>query len=254
MAAPEKWVAGTLPKRGAAARQTSQPSAKLAQRVARLRQRSLAGRPLAVALEGRGRWTARSRNVGLAWGIVAATLGLVGTLVGVITGRNYLLIAGAIVLGIGGVLFHRGSRGAVDDHDFFAGVGREAAMLDGYLDGVLPQLPQAVVLALARLKERLAKVVERMGDKERASVISVEEQFFVRELITRYLRDACNSYLAVIRATQEAPLAIGERSPEASLLAQIEILDTRLKSILTVVAASEVDELAKHEAFIETKR
>lgn len=257
MTTPEKWAAGTLPKRGAVAKRkssSSTPGGRLAQRVARLQHRALVGRPLATALGARIGGPATKRSPMSAWGAVAMTLGLAGGVFGLVLGRPFVLLSGAMLGCLGGLLFWRGSRNGQNGDNFFSSVGAEAALLDGYLDDVSPELPQPVASALAELKKSLVDVVEGMGDAGRAGAIPVDEQFFVHELMGRYVRDACDGYLAVLRATRGIPLSDEGRSAEASLLAQIDVLHGRLKNILAMVASAEVEKLARHQAFIETKR
>ncbi len=255
MSTPEKWVAGTLPKRGALPRRKAPAhGAKLVERLTRLHQRNLAGRPLAVALAKRLGEPTATRHAGQVWRTLAITLGIAGGIFGLVLGQFLLLLSGVVLVAAGGLLFWRGRNNARHSGDFFAEVAGEAASLDSYIDEVLPELPEAVVSALSILKELLAEVVARMGNRDQAGVIPIDEQFFIRELMTRYLRDACESYLAVRRANRDySPLA-DQRTPEASLVAQIDVLQARVRSVLAVIATSEMEKLARHEAFIATKR
>lgn len=256
MSIPDNWVAGNLPKRGAAPRRKSaQQGPLLARRIARLQQKNLAGQPLAAVLDGRVEKTGRLNGGSLVWGTIAVTVGTSAAILGLILGQPLALISGTLLLGLGCFLFLRNKTGNRSGNDgYFASVRSEAATFDAYLDGILPGLPLAAVPQLARIKELLADIVERMCSQSRAEGIPAEEKFFVLELMSRYVRDACDSYLAVAQAAREVDVSMGEKTPEESLLSQLEILDGRLKNILALAATSEMERLVRHEAFIKTKQ
>jgi hypothetical protein len=128
---------------------------------------------------------------------------------------------------------------------------RDVALLDAYLAKVSGDLPPAALGALAAIKETLARAIVALADSD-ASDIGVEETFFIQEMVTRYLPDACRHYVEAARAAggvrEEGSTA------EQSLCRQLEILHARLQRTLTGIAASKARALANHEAFVRTKQ
>lgn len=251
----EKWIAGTLPKRGAAQRpRLPSHGSALVKRVMRQHSRQMAGQPLASVLDGRlARTNLPYPGVPIA-ATVTIALGLVGALIGLALGRLILLLPGLLLLGGGCFLLWRGKRQNRRGVDCEAGIREDAARFDAYLDRVLPELPAEAGTALRQIKVQLAAVLVHLGDRERAGAIPIEEQLFVRELIVRYAPDVCDSYLAVVRLNREVPRLAADPAPAESLLAQIAMLSGRLTSILGMMAAGELEKQALQEAFIATKR
>ncbi|MEF8734936.1 MAG: hypothetical protein V5B40_24435 [Candidatus Accumulibacter meliphilus] len=256
MADQKKWVSGSLPKRGSA--RTAKPAAygaAVTERLLRTQQRRTVGRPLATAIDreadaGRGLRPALLSIPGL----IAMAIGVLGGLLATV--QASLPLAGLAIVSFAGGLglvmraraARRGRSGKAAD------ISKDAAKLDTFLAQVAPRLPHDAARSLAGLKETLARAVDVLANEQKALVVPVEEQFFVREIIARYLPDMCRHYLSVRDASKGLSVRPGEKTPEESLQNQLDVLHGRLRKVLELAAADEVRKLANHETFINSKR
>ncbi len=253
MASDKQWIRGTLPRRGSARKLPPTPyGARLTERVQRGQRKQAIGRPLAVAIGGQAAATRGMRQAPSIPGLVAMAAGLAGSVLAAVQGSLLLAALATAALAAGLCLCLRaagaGRHGKVGD------IARDVAELDALLNRVSPALPQDALRSLAAMKETLARVIEILTNEQRARAVPAEEQFFVREVVSRYLPDLCRHYLSVRLAAQGLDVRHGERTPEELLLSQLDVLHGRLRRVLALAAADEVEKLALHEAFIKAKK
>ncbi len=223
-------------------------------KVARAYHKNLVGRPLTMALRGPS-----LSNDGKNWanglfGIICLAMGFGLMVSGAIFTQVWVFVAGACITAMGGARF---LRNRIARRQIFALTGdlnQEAEILDAYLNEISPYLPRSALTSLAQIKETLARVLAAFADGTTVIDVSPEDQFFIREMVARYLPDACRHYLDVVRtADGHIPLE-NRREVDESLCGQLDILHGRLEKMLVTIVAAKAQKLATHEAFIKTKQ
>jgi hypothetical protein len=183
---------------------------------------------------------------------LAAGIGLLTA--GVVFVQGWLVAAGCGLVGIGAVALARGSAARPRRAASTPGLQQETAAFDAYLQDIAGKLPEDALLRLAGIKDTLAYLLPAFEDQTFAGSIPQEEQFFVREVMARYLPDACRHYVSAVGAGGMDVRLEDDRSADESLHSQLDILHARLERTRALVAAQHARRLAQHEAFIETKR
>jgi hypothetical protein len=219
-------------------------------RIARIRQLQSIGLPLAEALRKHG---ASAGTMGLPRliGALALILGIVMAAVGIVAGSLASLVGGAAA-GIGGAIvllvFRR-----PQVETLLQELVVDAESLDRVLEKHSGILPKDAVEILAKMKDTLALVLTASRAKN-GSGMSLEDSLFARELVARYIPDACRHY-AELHATARSPVQLpGERTADESLHEQLSILSNRLERMHEAIVAAKADQLLHHEHFIRTKR
>jgi hypothetical protein len=255
MADQKKWIRGTLPKRASA--RTAKPAAygaAVTERLLRTQRRQAVGRPLATAIALDASADRDLRPALSIPGLIAIAIGIPGLLLAAVQASLPLATLSTLSFAGGLLLVMRARSARAGRSGTAADICRDAAELDAFLAQVSPRLPDDAARSLVGLKETLARAVEVLANEQKAIAVPAEEQFFVREVIARYLPDACRHYLSVIDASKGLGLRSGERTPEQSLQNQLHVLHGRLRKVVESAAADEVRKLANHEAFINGKR
>lgn len=252
----DKWVAGVLPSPRAPRRPppatAPQADSILAQRLLRANKKRLVGRPLTVAL--RDATGARPALPPKLLGGVLAAGGSALVAATVIAELPVVLAAAGIGAIAAGLLALWRAKPPSAHAGFARQLRDEAAMLDVYLEQVSPNLPPLALATLAQIKEALARVLAALtAAADAAADLPAEESFFARELVARYLPDACRHYLAATEAAGGKGVLEDGRSADDSLCRQLDVLHARLEKTLAMVAAGKAQKLANHEAFIRTK-
>ena len=167
------------------------------------------------------------------FGAIGMAMGLALILGGTILAEVRLLEVGGVAAAIGGLLFLLKPSARPETSAHAGDMSQEAEALDAYLDEVSPRLPQPALASLARIKETLARVLPALADETKNVDVPAEEHFFAREMISRYLPDACRHYLDVVSATGETAMLDDERTAAESLGRQLDVLHTRLEKTLS---------------------
>ena len=259
MANQKKWIRGTLPKRASA--RTPKPAgygAAVTERLLRTQRRQAVGRPLATAIALDASADRDVRSALSIPGLIAIAIGIPGLLLAAVQASLPVAVLATLSFASGLWLVMRARSARAGRSGTAGDICRDAAELDAFLAQVAPRLPDDAARSLAGLKETLARAVEVLANEQKTIAVPAEERFFVREVIARYLPDACRHYLSVIDASKGLGVRSGERSgertPEQSLQNQLHVLHGRLRKVVEFAAADEVRELANHEAFINGKR
>ncbi|QDQ26146.1 hypothetical protein FNU76_07125 [Chitinimonas arctica] len=251
MAGQNPWVSGSLPKRGRRVEPNAKPPGKAAtqavQKLLRANQRNLLGRPLRAALlEGAGgkRW--HGGKLVLAATVVSG--GLAVLVAGLASHGLWLLPIGACLTLAGGYLVVKAGG---DKPVAMPGMvsAEEAAELDAFLDSIAARLPPEVLERIAQLKEELARLLPLLRDEQRLVAVPMEERFFIRQLVARYLPDACRHYLDLLPTT-DAP----DEAARASLDEQLALLFARLEKVRALLQADQQERLSNHAAFLRGKQ
>lgn len=245
------WVKGRIPARIAGARNAvAGKGPESSKRIARIRQLQSVGLPLAEALR---KHRASTGTMGLPRliGALALILGILTAAVGVVGGSLAWLVGGAVA-GVGGaigLLVYR--RPPVET--LLQELVIDAENLDRVLEKHSGILPKDAVEVLAKMKDTLALVLTASRASD-GSGVTLEDSLFARELVARYIPDACRHY-AELHATARSPVQLpGERTADDSLLEQLSILSKRLDRMHEAIVAAKADQLLHHEHFIRTKR
>lgn len=255
MSNDDQWVRGTLPAR-ASLREDSRrkPSATLIRKVARVYHKNLVGRPLTMALRGPSPLNDGKNRANGLFGMICLAMGFGLMVSGAIFTQIWVFATGAGVVATGGALFLRNRIARRQPFALTGGLNQEAETLDAYLNEISPHLPRSALASLARIKETLARVLTASADGATATDVSPEDQFFIREMVARYLPDACKHYLDVVRTTDGHIPPENRREVDQSLCDQLDILHGRLEKIQATIVAAKARKLASHEAFIKTKQ
>lgn len=210
-------------------------------RIDRLKQKQIAGPPLAETL--------RQQNpdkslVGARQYLIAIALAVSAALVvtGTIASSLFWIFAGTGSGLIALVVFLTRPR-TTNSYELKLVV--DAEELDRLLTQHATSLPAEAVTLIATIKESLALVL--------AGTPPIDDALFAREMVARYIPDACRHYADLKTATRTLIQLSTDRTAEDSLLEQLRIMNTRLTGILEVVIAEKAEKLKHHEKFIRMK-
>jgi len=107
------------------------------------------------------------------------------------------------------------------------------------------RLPVEATVAARRLLDTVREIVDE-DHLDVAAVVSV------RSTIEDYLPTSLSSYLSLDEAVLDRPRADG-RTPRASLLEQLDDLETSAEAVLAAVRERDADALMTQGAFLRTK-
>lgn len=249
-----QWVSGELPARSSSRRRPLVRPAEngvLAERAQRVRNQALVGRPLSSVL----RDTANSQQPSPL--IILLSIAGVALLVLAAFSSLPLLVGGA---GLSALLtaltLWKRQRSSLPSLqvDLSGQLSSDAARLDDYLMKISGDLPPAALTAVAQIKETLRQLMSLLPSEGGAHIdLPGEEMFFINQLVSRYLPDACCHYLdarrGAIHARNETAASL-----EISLNRQLAILHERLRKTLNVISEQHAQALSRHEAFLNSKQ
>ncbi|KFB69615.1 hypothetical protein [Candidatus Accumulibacter vicinus] len=248
----DRWVAGELPARALPRRRQSPPlpSTRLIERLERANRKHLVGRPLTAALRAGAGKPGEPPPL-----VLLMLIGGIGLLVSALFASATIVLAaaGVVALAAAAALWWR--HRAASRYDSLTQLGyagelqRDAECFDDYLEEVSRHLPQAALTTLARTKETLARVIAALA----AADLAIEETFFVREMVARYLPDACRHYVEATAASGGCVVLEDGSTAEQSLCRQLDMLHARLEKTLARIADGRAQALARHETFVRSK-
>jgi len=122
----------------------------------------------------------------------------------------------------------------------------DAEELDRVLEHYAALLPKEAIALLVKIKEALVTAL--------MSTLPLDDALFAKEMIARYIPDACRHYCDLKAVARSSVQISTDRTAEDSLLDQLQIMDDRLTDILDAIIADKADQLAHHEKFLQTKR
>jgi hypothetical protein len=245
------WVKGRIPARIAGARASvAGKGPESSKRIARIRQLQSVGLPLAEALRKQSA-SASAMDLPRLGGAVALVLGFLIAAFGIV-GESFVWSLGGGAAGVGGAIalmvFRRPPVETLLQELLI-----DAENLDRVLEKHSGILPKDAVEVLVKMKGTLALVLTVSQTKD-GSGATLEDLLFARELVARYIPDACRHYAELQLAARSPGQLPGERTADESLLDQLSILSKRLDRMHEAIVAAKADQLLHHEHFIRTKR
>ncbi|MDK2124908.1 hypothetical protein [Parachitinimonas caeni] len=251
MSQQNKWLVGPPSKRPSRVVPTAPKpvSDKAVQRLLRANQRDLLGKPLASSLQTSPPHRAQGKAliggaICLAGGVAAAIGGLA------LRSWSVLALGGALLASGAWLLWPRASSSTPTAPPIVNPA--DAHQLDHYLADIAPRLPEAALQPLTHLKESLARLLPLLTDEARLASLPMDERFFMGQLVSRYLPDACQHYLALLDTAGDNLPA--DSPAEQSFLNQLDLLQARLDKCLQLVLQDQTERLSNHEAFLRSKQ
>ncbi len=249
-----QWVSGELPTRPTLHRRTSTRPAEngiLAERMQRVRKQALVGRPLADDL----RRTANARQ--LSSMIILLSVAGVALLVLAAFSSQPLLVGGGGLAALLAALmvWNRQQSSLLSPRiDLSGAMSHDAEHLDAYLMKVSGELPPDALRVVAQIKETLRQLMSLLPSEDGSPIdLPGEEIFFINQLVSRYLPDACRHYLDARRSAIHARNETSESLAD-SLNRQLTTLHERLQKTLRLLSEQHAQALSRHEAFLSSKQ
>lgn len=215
----------------------------------------LVGRPLIAALRAGAGKTGEPPPF-----VLLMLIGGIGLLVSALFASASIILAAAGVAALTAAAtlwrWHRAASryNSLTQVGYASELQRDAECFDDYLEEVSRHLPQAALTTLARTKETLAMVIAALAAADLDAIdLAIEETFFIREMVARYLRDACRHYVKATAASGGCVVLEDGSTAEQSLCRQLDMLHARLDRALARIADGRAQALARHEAFVRSK-
>jgi hypothetical protein len=121
------------------------------------------------------------------------------------------------------------------------------------VDSVAGGLPKDALDVLRGIETTLSEMLPRLQEMRDRGAISAKDSFTVIETVRRYLPDTLAAYLRLPRFyAQIQPLADG-RTASQTLLDQLRVLDTSLKSVAKSAFEGDAETLLINGRFLENK-
>lgn len=162
----------------------------------------------------------------------------------------------ALVSGAGLMLFARRPAAAHDHAPPFAtALFDDASLLtfDRALESMAAEAPEAVIAALAGLKQQLVRTAQLAANTPVGEHFTMDDRLYVMELVRRYLPDSIHAYLLVSKG-QRATQALAQGETAVSLLlGQIQLLCLELTKREQKLTKSSAENLLKQQRFLESK-
>ena len=237
--------------------QTPAP-AHLVERARQLRQRHELGAPLAELVSHGATHAARAAVPGTAVGGLIAGTALLP--LAAFSGSLWLGLAlggaAALLLGYAGWRITAARRAALPA-GWAAGraplvAAQALEALDRVMASVAPELDDALLDQLMRLKHTLVRVIE-LDRAAEATAFSSEDQLYLQQCIKRYLPDSLLAYLNVPATHRHRSLAHDGSTPAQALAKQLALIQQDLdqREQHAVAAASEA--LLRQQRFLQAK-
>jgi len=179
----------------------------------------------------------------LAWMQSSMTLALVG--VG--------LLVGALTLLIWRIRRARSDARATPFNEV-AGVLDEESLehLDTALARTLTELPEDLATQVTALKELVVRIGRQMGIAADEH-FTMDDRFYVRECVRRYLPDSLAAYVQVPRAHRIVSLGNDGQTTESMLRSQVELIEKELLRKEAKLAESAAQQLVRQQRFLKSK-
>jgi hypothetical protein len=237
------WVSGRLPAKLPQQQSPIGGGPQSLKRIQRLKQQQTMGLPLAEVLRRHHMPTAKSGGFPYVAGGLLMICGAL-SLSGIISGNLSWLFIG-MGAGLIAVIMILASRQRAND-SLPDKLAIDAEKLDRVLERYASELPSEAILLLVKIKETLGIAM--------TSTLSLDDTLFAREMVARYIPDACQHYCDLKSISRSAVQISADRTAEDSLLEQLQIMETRLSSIHGAIIAEKADMLVHHEKFLRTKQ
>jgi hypothetical protein len=128
---------------------------------------------------------------------------------------------------------------------------REA--LDELIAAVRKRVPAEALRLLESIRGTLEGILPKLAELKNARRIDDPHTFTIGETVTRYLPDALDSYVKLPPAYAAAHHLPDGRTPRQALIAQLGLLDAKLKEIADDLFRGDAEALALNGRFLEEK-
>lgn len=230
----------------------------LAERARQLRQRHELGAPLADLVESGKGHTSPAAVPGTAVGGLVAGTALLP--LAAFSGSLWLGIAlgggAALLLGYAGWRIAAARRAAAPAA---WATGRPPLItvqaleaLDRVMASVAPEIDDALMAQLLRLKHTLVRLIE-LDRAAEVTAFSSDDQLYLQQCIKRYLPDSLLAYMKVPAAHRHHPLAHDGSTPAQALAGQLALLQQDLDRREQQAAAAASEALLRQQRFLQAK-
>lgn len=125
--------------------------------------------------------------------------------------------------------------------------------LDGALEQMAPEVPQAIAAQLTGLKKLIVRIARHGSTAVVDENFTMEDRLYITECVRRYLPDTLQSYLAVPRAQRDAAMLEGQSAAQL-LSGQLDLLRVELEKRETRMGRSAAELLLRQQRFLQSKR
>jgi hypothetical protein len=179
----------------------------------------------------------------LAWMRSSMTLALVGL----------GLLVGALTLLIWRIRRAKSDARTADFNDVPDVLDEESLEhLDTALARVLTELPDDLATQLTALKALVVRIGRQMGIAADEH-FTMDDRFYVRECVRRYLPDSLAAYVQVPRAHRMVSLGNDGQTTDSMLRSQVELIEKELLRIEAKLTESAAQQLVRQQHFLESK-
>lgn len=124
--------------------------------------------------------------------------------------------------------------------------------LDELIRDTRKRLPHEAIALLESIRSRMEEILPRLAELTAAMPLETPHSFTIAETVTRYLPDALDSYLRLPPMYAVAHHIDGQ-TPKQHLVAQLQLLDDKLKDIADDLFRGDAEALARNGRFLEDK-
>lgn len=126
------------------------------------------------------------------------------------------------------------------------------ARLDDALNRLLAEVTDDLAARVMLLKDMLVRIGRQMGTTADEH-FTLEDRFYVRESVRRYLPDSVEAYLGVPRTQRTQSLGNDEQTAETLLRSQIALIELELQTKEAKLGRSAAEQLLRQQRFLESK-
>ncbi len=162
----------------------------------------------------------------------------------------------ALVCGAGVMFFTRRSGAVCEEAPPGAtALFDETSLLafDRALASMATEAPEAVVTALAGLKQQLVRTAQLAASAPIGEHFTMDDKLYVIELVRRYVPDSIHAYLLVPKNQRSTQTLENGETAVSLLLMQIQLLCLELAKREQKLTKSSADNLLRQQRFLESK-
>lgn len=235
-----------------ALQQQVQLSAAEQQRVAQLKQRhqtSLAG----AESPKQARMTS---GILIAGGSLLCSGGVLG--MAIIGGSGILAATAAIGVGLSGFLYLRGVRESKRQQEVqalpFGFQADHLQRLDHLIVKANAESDEEVQLSLQQIRQQLDRVMQMLANADSTLSLNLEQRFYLRQFVERYLPDSLQAYLKVPAQARFDQVIVENKTALMLLKSQLILLQQGLQEHESHLQESAAEQLVQQQRFLEAKQ
>jgi len=127
-----------------------------------------------------------------------------------------------------------------------------AGAFDRLVESAARDLPDATLDRLVRIKGLLVRLLAELSELREHGVVSMDDAYFVRQVVARYAPDALAPYLAMPAARRSDPASPTE-SAERLLNEQLDMIEEKLSALVQKADQAQLDRMRRNRSFLERK-